>query len=377
MINPAGVQHQIHGNVLQTTSRALKERVDVDPQTRRGRQPRVGQLPDPELPRGAGHRRADDAAARRAAARRRRVVVGAGHGGDRQRDLRRHRRALPRAAVHAGGGARGAGHRRSRRPRRLRRAAGAASTRCRRRGARPQRGAGVWAAAGALAAGVVGFGAALFGCAAGDRADRRAPTVALQRRDASSAAACSPRPATASSATPRPAAQPTPAAVRWRRRSARSTAPTSRPIRDTGIGSWSLQRLPARDARRPVARRPPPLPGLPVHRLRAHRRRRPDRALRVPDVAAARSRDDARQRRCASRSTCGRCWRLWNALFHDAAPVQPSPRSSAEWNRGAYLVNGIGHCGACHTPRNALGAERGGSALPRRRAGRRLGGASR
>ncbi|WPG37978.1 molybdopterin cofactor-binding domain-containing protein [Variovorax sp. EBFNA2] len=52
----------------------------------------------------------------------------------------------------------------------------------------------------------------------------------------------------------------------------------------------------------------------------------------------------------------------WNALFHDPAPLQPVPTQSAEWNRGAYLVNGLGHCGACHTPRNALGAEQGGSA---------------
>ncbi len=52
----------------------------------------------------------------------------------------------------------------------------------------------------------------------------------------------------------------------------------------------------------------------------------------------------------------------WNALFHDPAPLQPVVQQSAEWNRGAYLVNGLGHCGACHTPRNALGAEQGGSA---------------
>ncbi|MDR6534336.1 molybdopterin cofactor-binding domain-containing protein [Variovorax soli] len=52
----------------------------------------------------------------------------------------------------------------------------------------------------------------------------------------------------------------------------------------------------------------------------------------------------------------------WNALFHDPTPMQPVAQQSAEWNRGAYLVNGLGHCGACHTPRNALGAERGGSA---------------
>jgi nicotinate dehydrogenase subunit B len=51
----------------------------------------------------------------------------------------------------------------------------------------------------------------------------------------------------------------------------------------------------------------------------------------------------------------------WNALFHDATPYQPQPQQSAEWNRGAYLVNGLGHCGACHTSRNALGAEQGGS----------------
>jgi len=52
----------------------------------------------------------------------------------------------------------------------------------------------------------------------------------------------------------------------------------------------------------------------------------------------------------------------WNALFLDATPAQPVQRQSAEWNRGAVLVNGLGHCGACHTPRNALGAEQGGSA---------------
>ncbi|RQO51168.1 aldehyde dehydrogenase [Variovorax sp. KBW07] len=53
----------------------------------------------------------------------------------------------------------------------------------------------------------------------------------------------------------------------------------------------------------------------------------------------------------------------WNALFHDPAPLQPVATQSAEWNRGAYLVNGLGHCGACHTPRNAMGAEQGGSAF--------------
>ncbi|MEJ8816166.1 molybdopterin cofactor-binding domain-containing protein [Variovorax ureilyticus] len=53
----------------------------------------------------------------------------------------------------------------------------------------------------------------------------------------------------------------------------------------------------------------------------------------------------------------------WNALFHDPSPMRPVATKSAEWNRGAYLVNGLGHCGACHTPRNALGAEQGGAAF--------------
>ena len=49
---------------------------------------------------------------------------------------------------------------------------------------------------------------------------------------------------------------------------------------------------------------------------------------------------------------------LWNGLFHTPVQFAPQPQQSAQWNRGAYLVDGLGHCGACHTPRNALGAER-------------------
>ena len=42
---------------------------------------------------------------------------------------------------------------------------------------------------------------------------------------------------------------------------------------------------------------------------------------------------------------------LWNWVFLDNTPFQPQASQSAEWNRGAYLVQGLGHCGACHTPR--------------------------
>lgn len=47
----------------------------------------------------------------------------------------------------------------------------------------------------------------------------------------------------------------------------------------------------------------------------------------------------------------------WNALFHDTKEFKPDPAKSEQWNRGAYLVESLGHCGACHSPRNALGAE--------------------
>ena len=48
----------------------------------------------------------------------------------------------------------------------------------------------------------------------------------------------------------------------------------------------------------------------------------------------------------------------WKLLFLRREIYRPDDTQSAEWNRGAYLVEGLAHCGACHTPRNAFGAER-------------------
>src|SRR5579863_8037087 len=48
----------------------------------------------------------------------------------------------------------------------------------------------------------------------------------------------------------------------------------------------------------------------------------------------------------------------WKLLFLQRGTFQADSAQSAEWNRGAYLVEGLAHCGACHTPRNVLGAER-------------------
>jgi mono/diheme cytochrome c family protein len=54
--------------------------------------------------------------------------------------------------------------------------------------------------------------------------------------------------------------------------------------------------------------------------------------------------------------------RGWNWLFFKPGILMPDQQKSAEWNRGRYLVEGIAHCGACHTPKNMFGADRRGQA---------------
>ena len=46
----------------------------------------------------------------------------------------------------------------------------------------------------------------------------------------------------------------------------------------------------------------------------------------------------------------------WKNLFFSPHRFQPNPDHSDQWNRGAYLANGLAHCVACHSPTNALGA---------------------
>src|SRR5438132_8606176 len=53
-------------------------------------------------------------------------------------------------------------------------------------------------------------------------------------------------------------------------------------------------------------------------------------------------------------------WRFlqtgWKLLFFKPGPFRPAPERSLAYNRGAYLVTALAHCGECHTPRNVLGA---------------------
>lgn len=50
---------------------------------------------------------------------------------------------------------------------------------------------------------------------------------------------------------------------------------------------------------------------------------------------------------------------VWNWLFFESGTYEPDPQRSAEWNRGAFLVEGPGHCAGCHTEKNLLGADKG------------------
>lgn len=50
--------------------------------------------------------------------------------------------------------------------------------------------------------------------------------------------------------------------------------------------------------------------------------------------------------------------RVWDALYFDNGRYTPDPQKSPEWNRGAFLVEGPAHCGACHTPKTFLGGDK-------------------
>jgi mono/diheme cytochrome c family protein len=53
----------------------------------------------------------------------------------------------------------------------------------------------------------------------------------------------------------------------------------------------------------------------------------------------------------------------WNALYFKFGAIRPNPNKSAEWNRGAYLAQGLMHCGMCHTPKNIAGGDKTGEQL--------------
>jgi mono/diheme cytochrome c family protein len=123
----------------------------------------------------------------------------------------------------------------------------------------------------------------------------------------------------------------------------------------TGIGGWTRRRLLAALHEGKSKGRAPAVPGVSVHQLHPGQRADADALhaylMSLPPVAQANT-PHALRWPYSTQAALGLGARCTSAPA--ASPADA--RQSAEWNRGAYLVRGLGHCAACHTTRNALGA---------------------
>ena len=139
-------------------------------------------------------------------------------------------------------------------------------------------------------------------------------------------------------------------------------APNITPDPTTGIGAWTddefvnaLTKGTGRDGTRLY-------PAMPLHLLhQAHARRcarYPRLSQHVPAVH-----NDVTADQLPFPFNVRASMAAWDKLFFTPGTFQPVAGKSAEWNRGAYLAQGLAHCGMCHTPKNFLGADKTGEAL--------------
>jgi len=129
------------------------------------------------------------------------------------------------------------------------------------------------------------------------------------------------------------------------------------PDRDTGIGSWTAEQFDnaVRHGIRPDGRRLYPAMPYPNYTKMSHDDVMAMRAY-LATIAPVNNKVDRNTLPFPLNIRAGMY--AWNALFFSPGEFKPNPDKSAEWNRGAYLVNGPAHCGACHTPKNMLGADK-------------------
>ena len=356
VVNPAGLVHQVHGNVIQTASRALRERVEFNPLTSAvatrewGSYPILGfrevpvievvSMPRPgEPPLGAGESASVPGTAAIANA-----IFDATGVRFRAPPFTPEvvRAGLNAPAVSASGPAAPAPH-----------AAAVDAVLPTRRGPL-LRGA-------ALLAGIVGFAAALLGVrapiapvAAIEAAIYTPETLARGQRLAAlgDCAGCHTAPGGARNAGGLAIATPFGTVV--------STNLT--PDIETGIGAWSFSAFQramregiSRDGHRLYPAFPYPaftrMVDADLTDLYAY-------LMAQPAVRA-----DVPSSRMAFPFGARSLMALWNGLFLTSGVVAGEPARSAQWQRGEYLVNGVGHCGACHTARHGLGAQRSGAAF--------------
>lgn len=351
-INPKGVEQQVHGNVLQTTSRALKEQLRIDPTTRTAASREWGGYPilsfrevpvvdvllmprpgEPAL--GAGESASVPGTAAIANA-----IFDATGVRFRQPPFTPE---VVRAALHP-----------------LPAPAAATAPVAPPPApvvADPQRGRKPWwAVAAGLAAGVVGLGAALLGMRPGAIAPVQASAAGVysermlergrQLAALGNCVACH----TAEGGVPNAGGRPmvTPFGTVY--------SSNLTPDAATGIGAWSFSAF-QRAMREGISRDGHHLyPAFPytaftrasdddLQALYAHLMSQPAVASAVPQTEL----DFPYNQRPLMA--------LWNALYLQPGPVAPVAGKSAQWLRGAQLVNGLGHCTACHTPRDARGGE--------------------
>jgi mono/diheme cytochrome c family protein len=134
-------------------------------------------------------------------------------------------------------------------------------------------------------------------------------------------------------------------------------APNITPDSETGIGSWSDEQFDAA-VRKGIARNGSHLyPAMPYN---AYTKMSRDDVLAIRaylnTVVPVRNAVEANT--LPFPFNIRAAMRVWNALYFKEGDYQPNPRQSAEWNRGAFLVDGPGHCGACHTPKTTLGGDK-------------------
>jgi mono/diheme cytochrome c family protein len=133
-------------------------------------------------------------------------------------------------------------------------------------------------------------------------------------------------------------------------------APNITPDRETGIGAWSDDDFDGalRKGLRPDGSRL--YPAMPYN---AYTRMSRDDVVAIRaylnTVAPVRNAVVANQ--LPFPFSIRAAMRVWDALYFVEGEYKPDPQKSHEWNRGAYLVDGPAHCGACHTPKSLLGGD--------------------
>lgn len=134
-------------------------------------------------------------------------------------------------------------------------------------------------------------------------------------------------------------------------------APNITPDRETGIGQWS-------DAQFEAAVRNGHLPSgarlYPAMPYEYYTRMRPDevRAIRAYLATIPPVHNAVHSNQLPFPFNIRALMWFWDLLYFRAGVFEPDPARTALLNRGAYLVTGPGHCGACHTPKNLLGADK-------------------